>query len=205
MRRTLLLLTIGLVASSVTTERAEAQFLRRVKERVQQKVAERKMQTEENALARAAEPADSALAKVASPVDSLTARVGGAAGAAVGRLGRGQDQSAEEDRLRAELAAGRAALPAVQFLPGTDGLDPASEPSLKALAIVMTTSPGAFLIQGRADPRSQPENAPLLANARAAAIKTWLVTSGVPAERVFAAGDGMAALEGPLVSVVPMQ
>ena len=189
----------------VTTERAEAQFLKRVKERVQQKAAERKWQTEENALSRASEPADSALAKVASPVDSLTARAGGAAGAAVGRLGRAEDQSAEEDRLRAELAAGRAALPAVQFVPGTDDLDPASDSSLKALTIVMTSSPGAFLIQGRADPQSPPEDAPLLANARAAAIKTWLVTGGVSAERVFAAGDGVAAPEGPLVSVVPMQ
>ena len=202
--RRILLLTIGLVASSITAERAEAQFLKRVKERLQQKVVERKMQTEENALTRATEPADSALAKVGSPVDSLTARMGGTAGAVVGRLGRGQDQSAEEDRLRAELAGGRAALPA-RFVPGTDGLDPASEPSLKALAMVMSTSSGAFLIQGRADPETEPENAPLLANARAGAIKTWLVTSGVPADRVFAAGDGVAMQEGPLASVVLMQ
>ena len=177
MRRTLLLLTIGLVASSVTTERAEAQFLKRVTERVKQKVAERKMQTEENALARAAEPADSALAKVASPVDSLTARVGGSAGAAVGRLGRGHDQSGEENRLRAELATGRAALPAVQFVPGTDGLDPASEHSLKVLASVVATSPGVFLIQGRADPGSQPETASMLANARASAVNIAYVRS----------------------------
>lgn len=200
-----LLLTIALLAALVTTERAEAQFLKRVKERVQQKVAERKMQTEENALNRAAEPADSALAKVASPVDSLTAHVGGAAGAAVGRLGRGPDQSAEEDRLRAELTTGRASLPAVQFAPGTDGVAPGAEPSLKALATVITGSPGAFLIQGRADADGQPDNAALLANARAGAIKTWLVANGVPAERVFAAGDGVAAPGAPLASVVSMQ
>jgi outer membrane protein OmpA-like peptidoglycan-associated protein len=205
MRRILMLTTISLLATAITTDRAEAQFLKHVTERVKQKVAERKLQTEENMLTRATEPADSALVKVTSPVDSLAARVGGGAGAAVGRLGRGQDQSAEADRLRQELAVGPAELPNVKFVPGTDAMDPGSESSLKALAGVMMSSPGAFLVQGRADPGASPQESAMLATARAASIKNWLVGNGIPAERVFAAGNGAATPEGALASVVPMQ
>jgi len=206
MRRIVFQLLIGLLLASAITERVEAQFLKRVKERVKQKVVERKLQTEENAVNRAAEPADSAMAKVTAPVESLTARVGAKAGAAVGRLGRGKEEPSEEQaRLRQELAMGRAELPGVRFVPGADALDPSSEASLRSLAAVMTESPGVFLIQGRADPGAAPTDAPQLANARAAMIKGWLLGNGIPAERVFAAGDGVAAAEAPLVTVVPMQ
>ncbi len=204
--RQILLLTMGLLAASVTTERAEAQLLKRVTERVKQKVAERKQQTEEVVLTRAAEPADSALAKVTSPVESLATRAGGGAGAAVGRLGRGEGKaSAEVTRIRQELAAGRATLPGVIFVPGTDAIDPSSGSSLQALAAVITESPGAFLVQARADAGAQPQGALQLAGARAAAIKTWLLGNGVPAERVFAAGDATATGDGAMVTVVPMQ
>ena len=199
-------LLIGLLAGAIATGRAEAQFTKRVLERIKQKVVEKKQQTEENAVSRAAEPADSVMAKLAAPVESLTARVGGKAGAAVGRLGRGKEgPSEEQDRLRQELAMGRAELPGVRFVPGADALDPSSEASLRSLAAVMTESPGVFLIQGRADPGAAPTDAPQLANARAAAIKGWLLGNGIAPERVFAAGDGVAAPEAPLVTVVPMQ
>jgi outer membrane protein OmpA-like peptidoglycan-associated protein len=138
-------------------------------------VAERKLQTEEAALNHAAEPADSALVKVTSPVESLATRAGADASAAVGRLGRGEGKaSAEASRIRAELAAGRATLPGIRFAPGTDAIDPSSEPSLQALASVIAESPGAFLVQARADLGALPQDALALANARAAAIKAWL-------------------------------
>jgi len=204
--RQILLLTIGLLATSVTVEQAEAQLLKRVAERVKQKVTERKLQTEESVLNHAAEPADSALAKVTSPVESLATRAGGGAGAAVGRLGRGEgNASAEVTRIRTELATGRAALPGVIFVPGTDAIDPSSGPSLQALASVLTESPGAFLVQARGDAGAQPQDGIRLGGARAAAIKSWLVSTGVPAERLFAAGDPAATPDGSMVSVVPMQ
>jgi outer membrane protein OmpA-like peptidoglycan-associated protein len=204
--RQILLLTTGLLAASVTAERAEAQLLKRITERVKQKVTERKAQTEEAVLSHAAEPADSAMAKVTSPVESLATRVGGGAGAAVGRMGRGEGKaSAEATRIRQELSTGRAALPGIMFVPATDAIDPSSEPSLQALAAVITESPGAFLVQARADAGAQPKDGLQLAGARAAAIKTWLVGTGVPAERVFAAGDATATPGAPAVTVVPMQ
>ena len=146
------------------------------------------------------------MSKVSTPVDSLAARVGGEAGAAVGRLGRsGASQAEEEARLRQELATGRATLPAVQFQTGTGVIAPASEPSLRALTVVITGSPSAFLIQGRADAGSSQQVASEMANTRAAAVKNWLVGNGIPGGQVFAAGDGVAMPEAPLVSVVLMQ
>jgi outer membrane protein OmpA-like peptidoglycan-associated protein len=206
MRPILFVLTIGLLASPAAAGSAEAQFISRVTERIKQKVAERKLQAEEGAVGHAAEPADSAMAKISAPVESLTARVGGAAAAAVGGLGRGKDAAQQEaTRLRQELATGRADLPAVQFEPGTATLDPSSELALQPLSLVLTESPGAYLVQGRADHGTSPPVVSALAAARAAAIKSWLVATGIPAERVFAAGDGAAAPEAPLVTVVSTQ
>jgi outer membrane protein OmpA-like peptidoglycan-associated protein len=201
----LLLLTAGVVASSTVAPRAEAQFTQRVAERVKQAAAERKRQTEENAVNRAAEPADSALARVSEPVESLTARVGGKAGAAVGRLGRSQDDAAQEEaRIRQELAAGRADLPGVGFEPGNDRLTASSEPSLRALVRIMTDSPGVFLIQLRADP-GEASNPSQLPSLRATAIKHWLVSNGIPAERVFAGGESAATSGTAVVTVAVMQ
>ncbi len=204
MRIVAVLITFGIALGTALPGRLEAQFLKRVTERVKEKAAERKVMTEESVLNRTTEPADSVMSKVSSPVESLAAKVGGGAGAAVGRIGRGK-AAEEEARLRQELATGRAALPGVAFQPGASALDPSSETSLQALAAVITGSLGVFLIQGRADSGTASENATELAAARAAAVKNWLVANGVPAERVFAAGDGSAGPEAALVSIVQMQ
>jgi hypothetical protein len=44
-----------------------------------------------------------------------------------------------------------------------------------------------------------------LADARAAALKAWLLGHGVPGEQLFAAGDGPVAPDGAVASVVQMQ
>ncbi len=206
MRPILFVLTLGLLASPAAAGSAQAPFISRVTERIKQKVAERKLQAEESVVGHAAEPADSAMAKISAPVESLTARAGGAAAAAVLGLGHGKDAAQQEAaRLRRELAAGRADLPAVQFVPGTATLTASSELALQPLSLVLTESPGAFLVQGRADPGTPPQEVSTLAAARAAAIKSWLASTGIPADRVFAAGDGAAAPEAPLVTVISTQ
>jgi len=195
---------VSMLAISPIVTAAEAQFTKRIAERIKQAAAEKKRQTEENVLNRAAEPADSALARAAAPVDSLTAQVGGKAGAVVGRLGRGQDSSTEEEnRIRKELASGRADLPGVTFEPGSASIAPASDPSLRALLRIMTDSPGVFLIQLGADP-GEASN-PQLASLRAGTLKSWLVSGGIPAERVFATANGAAAAGASLVTVAVMQ
>ena len=204
MRALRFLLIAGLIAGNSPTP-AQAQFTRRVTERIKQAASEKKRQTEENAVNRAAEPADSALARVAAPVESVTAEAGGTAGAAVGRIGRRKDRSTEEEaRIRKELAAGRADLPGISFEPGSTAIAAASDASLRALVRIMTDSPGVFLIQVRPNP-GDPSSPPQLAGPRASAVKSWLVSNGIPAERVFANGEGAVAAGGVPVTVAVMQ
>ena len=201
--RPLLLLLLALAASPLAARSAAAQFSKRIIERVKLKATERKQQTEESIVNRAAEPADSALAKVSAPVESLASRVGGGAGAAVGGLGHGKE-SKEADRLRQELAAGRADLPAVQFELGSATLDPSSTQALQALALALAEVPGVFLVQGRADPGAAQPDALGLGSARAAAVKTWLLANGGPSDRLFATGDASSPKTA-FVTVLRMQ
>ena len=76
---------------------------------------------------------------------------------------------------------------------------------MRPILFVLTESPRTFLVQGRADSGTPPPDVPQLAATRAAAIKSWLVGNGIPTDRVFATGDGAAAAEAPLVTVVSMQ
>ncbi len=188
MRSFVRLLVIGLLALPATPP-LQAQFSKKLTERIKQNASLRRQQTEENLLARAAEPADSAMERIASPVDSAAARAAGKAGKAVSAVGRGAG-AAEEARIREALAGGRADLPAVQFERGGDAIAPASEPTLAALARVLAGTPGVFLIQARADAAIAGQKAQRMADGRAAQVKARLVGAGVPAERVFAAGDG---------------
>jgi len=205
MRTMQVLFALGAVTIPPLARPAEAQFTKRVTERIKQAAAEKKWQTEENAVNRAAEPADSAMVRIAAPVESVTDQAGGKAGAAVGRLGRGKDGSTEEEvRIRRELASGRAVLPGVTFEPGGDAIASSSDPTLMALVRIMSDTPGVFLIQLRTGP-GDAANPPQLANPRAVAVKAWLVTNGIPAERVFATGDGAAAAGQPPVTVTVMQ
>jgi outer membrane protein OmpA-like peptidoglycan-associated protein len=197
------LFMIGLLWAAVPRS-ADAQFTRIVKDRIKQKVEERKRQTEETLVTRATEPADSALERIMSPVDTVAGKVGSKAGAAVGRVGRGPDPVAEEEGLlKEQLAAGQADLTGVTFEPGSEALDPGSEPTLNALARVLLAADGTFLLQGRAEPGTADIRS--LAELRAVALKSWLVSLGVPGERVFAAGDGEVRPGGAQASVLRMQ
>jgi outer membrane protein OmpA-like peptidoglycan-associated protein len=199
-----MIVLFGLCGGLETPAPAHAQFSKLVKQRIQQKVEERKRQTEEHLVTRATEPADSALERIMSPVDSVAGKIGSTAGAAVSKVGRGPDSVAREAALLEEqLAGGRADLTGVLFDPGSDGLNPASEPTLAALAQVLTGSEGVFLLQGRADPGSADVRE--LAELRAMALKSWLVGLAVPAARIFSAGDGMVKQGGVQATVVRMQ
>jgi outer membrane protein OmpA-like peptidoglycan-associated protein len=197
-----MLFLLGALASVPPT--AHAQFLKRVTERIKENVAARKQQTVDNALARAAEPADSAVEKVLAPADSAAARAGGKAGKAVAGIGRGAG-AAEEEQIRQQLAGGRADLVSVTFAPATADISPSSEPSLTALANVLATSPQTFVILARGDPGGDPSTARQLGDARAGMLKAWMLQHGVPAERLFAAGDAAAEPGMAQASVVAMQ
>jgi outer membrane protein OmpA-like peptidoglycan-associated protein len=199
-----MLLLVGLLSATLAPRPAQAQLTKLIKERVKQKVEDRKRMTEENLVTRATEPADSALERMMSPVDSVAGEVGSKAAAAVSRAGRGSDSIAKEaELLEQQLASGRAELTGVAFEPGSDALTGASEPTLSALAQVLAGMEGVFLLQGRADAGSGPDGG--LAERRALALKNWLVGMGVPGERIFAAGDGIVTEAGAPASIVRVQ
>jgi outer membrane protein OmpA-like peptidoglycan-associated protein len=91
----------------------------------------------------------------------------------------------------------------VTFEPGSTEIAPTSDPSLRALLRIMTDSPGVFLIQLRAD-AGEASNSQL-ASLRAGTLKSWLVSGGIPAERVFATANGAADGGASLVTVSVMQ
>ncbi|MGH7578795.1 MAG: OmpA family protein [Gemmatimonadales bacterium] len=203
MRPLLRPIVIGLVLPLLAAAPLQAQFGKKLSERIKQNAAERKRQTEENLVARAAEPADSAMERIAAPVDSVAARAASKAGKAVSIVGRGAEDN-EEARIREELTAGRAELAEVGFEPGSDAITPDSEPTLTALAKVLAGWPGMFLIQARADAGASAKGKDL-AGARAAALKNWLLERGVPEDQLYAVGDGVADEGGSLATVVRMQ
>jgi hypothetical protein len=204
--RAIVLLVLIALPGAVLPGPAEAQLLERVKKRVVQKTEERKRQTEEHLLERAAEPADSAAERVMAPVDSAAGRIGASAGAAVAGIGRDQDDgAAAEARIRAQLAEGRAELAGIAFEPAGEIVTPDSEPTMAALARVLGSESGMFLLQARADAAMAGPAANRLADRRAAALERLLVEAGVPDERVFATGDGAAVEGGALATVVRVQ
>jgi outer membrane protein OmpA-like peptidoglycan-associated protein len=199
---TLKTMVLGALTLSLMAAPAEAQILKRVQDRMKQKVTERKAETEESLVTHSTEPADSALGRVAAPVDSLMGRAGAGAGSALASLGRSGDAEAAA-QISKELAAGRADLAGVAFERGSGALTPGSEAQLQALVAALSSSPGSYLVQGRADygamePQPQGES-------RALTVKHWLAGHGVPVDQLFAAGAGAAQPGEPVISVVRVQ
>jgi outer membrane protein OmpA-like peptidoglycan-associated protein len=202
MRASLTMIVLGVLTLGPVTSLAEAQFIKRVQVRVKQKVTERKAETEESLLTHSTEPADSVLHRVAQPVDSLAGRAGASAGSAIANLGRSGDAEASA-RISQALASGRVDLAGVGFEADGSALTPGSERELRALAGALVSSPGSYLVQGRSDPgtaAAQPSG-----ENRAAMVKHWLAAHGVPADHLFAAGDGAGQPDKPVISVVRIQ
>ncbi|HJU72435.1 MAG TPA: OmpA family protein [Gemmatimonadaceae bacterium] len=201
MRHFLTISLLGALALPIAS--AEAQLPKRISQAIKQKVSDRKREMEDSITKRATEPVDSALVR-ASKVDSLAAKASAKASAMVSTVGRGKQMSAEEKALRGALAAGRLDLTDLAFARGKS--DPIISPeALQLLAKVLGDLPNVYLVQGRADAGMAKAAAQKLAEKRALAFKTALVAQGVPAERLFAAGDGSAQPGGALASVLRVQ
>jgi outer membrane protein OmpA-like peptidoglycan-associated protein len=186
---------------------AEAQLLKEIKESARQKVTERKERTRAHAVQGATEPVDSALERGIQPVDSFVAKAATGAGAAVSRLGREDEAAAveAERRLKDGLALeGRADLPGLAFAPGADVPAPGADRHLAAVANVLAMEESVFLVEGRAGAEDPPGDRGL-GERRAAAVKSALVSAGIPGSRLFTAGRQEPATGTALVSVVRMQ
>ena len=80
----------------------------------------------------------------------------------------------------------------VEFATGSDRILPASEPVLRDVLAILTSSPDVarVRIEGHTDDRGRDAANLLLSRARAASVRRWLVEHGVAAERLEAWGCG---------------
>jgi hypothetical protein len=198
------MLLLALLITSAGASVAPAQILDKVRQQVKQKISGAKMRLEDSVATHATQPLDSVLTRAVRPVDSTTARAGGDASSIVTKAIRRKESTAQERRIRDGLASGRLELASVTFDAEIPSASSRSE--LDVLAGVLASLPNMFLIQIRPEVAGAPgAPAKTIADQRAAALKAWLVSRGVPAARVFATSDGEPAASGALVTVIRLQ
>ncbi|MEW5918710.1 MAG: OmpA family protein [Gemmatimonadota bacterium] len=153
---------------------ADAQsVLRRLKDEARRRVTDRKQAKEDSIVARAGDAVDSTVSRAER---ALTASV--------------NPQSREARRTRAALEEGRLVLEKVSFDAGTATLAAGSDAQLAQLAAALSEVSGTFLVEAHAAPNANARAAKALSDKRAAAVKTWLVAAGIPAQRLFTIGVG---------------
>lgn len=179
----LLSLTVAMVRP------ADAQLVKRIAQAVKQKVSDRSKELQDSITKRATEPVDSVLVR-SNSVDSLASKASSKAGQAVSNAGRRSAMSAEEKRVRDNIANGLE-LFSISFERNKSVISGSTE-ELQALVKQMLESPNALLVQGRADPGMSRAAAQRLAEQRALALKGALVSQGIQANRIFTAAGGVA-------------
>jgi outer membrane protein OmpA-like peptidoglycan-associated protein len=121
---------------------------------------------------------------VKSNVQSTAGGLGGV-GQALFQGAKAQDPK----DLTAALASGRVVLKELRFQEHTGTLDPSSGPLLAQLAQALQATPGQFLVEAHVEKVEEPR-AQALSDQRAAAVKSALVSLGVPATQLVATGYG---------------
>jgi len=202
MARTLL---VALLVTSAGATVAPAQVLGKVRQQIKQKIVGTRTQLEDSVATHATEPLDSLLKRAVRPVDSTAKRASGDASVIVGNAVGRKRSGGDEQRMRAALAAGRLELTGIMF--DSDVPSTTSGVALDALARVLVSMPDVFLINVRPETGTAPDAASgkTVAVQRAAAVKVWLVSRGVPGGRVFATSDGEPGKPDGLVSIVRLQ
>ncbi len=197
--KTIVLIGILLsVALSAAPRAAEGQgLLKAIKEQTRKKIATRKAQADSAAIKRVGQTVDSTLEKTGRGMDTVVNRAAGIADLAVDKTAdaisaasRSLTGSDDDDALAAALTSGRAVLSGIGFEERTDVLAPDAEPHVARLARLLVAQTGTFVIEGHVEATGDQARDLELSQRRAAALKTRLVASGVPAERLFAMGLG---------------
>lgn len=194
-RHLLLAICTVAVACTLTPGAAQGQsILKRVKAQAAKRVAEGRAKIDSTVMKTTGTAVDSAVSKTNRGADAAAGRVTSVANGALAATERGVTKafggSASKNDLATRLATGRVVLDDVRFLAGADQLDPSSEATLKSLAAALVATTGTFLIEGHIDASVDAALAQPLSQQRASAVKSRLVATGVPAERLLAVGYG---------------
>ena len=184
---------IGLAGNPV---RADAQVWKHIRDSVTRRADTHKKAVDSSLVHTAVGAADSTLEKTQRGAGAVLTRTGSLVDTALNRTERGvssvfHGRDSTSERLKAEVARGRAVVPGIVFAPNSAVLDSTAKKPLQVLAQAITAqAPAAFLIEGHTDPSGDPAADQTLSEQRAAAVKTALVALGVPSPRLFSMGYG---------------
>jgi outer membrane protein OmpA-like peptidoglycan-associated protein len=174
----------------------------RIRKEAAEKVAARKRQADSAVVARAGKAVDSTLEKTGRGVDTAVAKVGTVTDSAINRGERGVKSIAGTRRsdADAQLAAdfaddGRVVLDGLRFTADA-AIDPASGARIRALAKLISRSPGSFLVEGHVAPGGGAAAEQSRSEANAKAVKAALVEEGVDASRLFVLALGASRPPG---------
>jgi outer membrane protein OmpA-like peptidoglycan-associated protein len=151
---------------------------------------------------------DTTLGWAADVVDTAVSRTGGVVNSGSDRLGRlaaGLLGGAGSTRVATVLSSGRAVLPEIRFVKGSDQLQPSAEPHLARLGRAIAETPGPVVVQAHVDPTGNAAADQALSERRALAVKRRLVAAGLPPVRLFAVGCGSRAPAGARIEVARAQ
>ena len=149
--RSIVVLAFAVGASQLAVPaHADAQILKKIRDQVNQKVESAKARADSAAVARAGRTMDSTLARTGRAVDTAVSKTAGVADAVVDKTGAIVSSAAgalrptdDEEKLAAELAAGRVVLE-VQFAGATEQIADASKPLLERLARLLKEQSATF-------------------------------------------------------------
>ncbi len=190
------LLSSALIGLASGSARADAQVWKHIRDSVTKRADAHKKAVDSSLVHTAVGAADSTLEKTQRGVGAVLTTSGSLVDTALNRTERsvssvfhGRDSTSE--RLKADVARGRAVVPGIVFAPSAAVLDSTAKKPLHLLAQAITAqAPAAFLIEGHTDPSGDPAADQALSEQRAAAVKTALVALGVPSAHLFSMGYG---------------
>jgi outer membrane protein OmpA-like peptidoglycan-associated protein len=189
-----LLLAVALVAVPAS---AESQSIgSRIKQNARAKVDARKKASEDSIVAAASKMVDSTAEKTGRGVDATVNKVGTVVDTAMNRTERGITSAAtaltggRDDRIAADLEAGRAIVRTLVWVEGTAELDPRSDATVGRIAKAIGATQSIYLLEAHVADGGDAAANQALSDARAAALKARLVAAGVPAGRLFAMAYG---------------
>ena len=184
---------VGLAGSPL---RADAQVWKHIRDSVTRRADTHKKAVDSSLVHAAVGAADSTLAKTQRGAGAVLTKSGSLVDTALNRTERGvssvfRGRDSASERLKADVARGRAVVSGIVFAPSSAVLDSTAKKPLQVLAQAITAqAPAAFLIEGHTDPSGDLAADQTLSEQRAAAVKTALVALGVPSAHLFSMGYG---------------
>ena len=155
-----------LIVVAATPVRADAQVWKHIRDSVTRRADTHKKAVDSTLVHTAVGVADSTLTKTQRGAGAVLTKSGSLVDTALNRTERGvssvfRGRDSTSERLKADVARGRAVVPSIVFAPSSAVLDSTAKKPLQVLAQAITAqAPAAFLIEGHTDPSGDPAGGP---------------------------------------------